>query len=230
MKHCNRCDQTKPLSDFGAYRRAADGLFSYCKQCNRERMAAQRAANPDHAKAIARKSVEKRRDLINARKREKRAANPEQTKAQRKADYAKYRERELATMREWKGANRERMRAQQYARYWADPEAARTKMLEYRRANPHAARDWRMGRLAAGRNALPKWADRDLIKQAYVAADLLMQVTGDWYEVDHIVPLRGAISRKQVVCGLHVEYNLQVIPRAENRAKSNVIWPDMPGV
>lgn len=229
MKHCKLCDQTKPHTAFSKNKRYADGLWCYCKECDNKRMAERRAANPERARAIMRKSVEKNRDAINARKRARRAANPEATKAQRKADYAKYREKELASMRAWKDANREHMRAQQAAKYWADPETARRKMLDYRRENPALARLWRMNRIASQKNALPAWADQATIQRAYEAADLLMQVTGDWYEVDHIVPLRGAIKRQHVVCGLHVDYNLQVIPRSENRSKSNVVWPDMPG-
>ena len=40
------------------------------------------------------------------------------------------------------------------------------------------------------------------------------------YEVDHIVPFAG-----EGVCGLHVSWNLQIIPAAENRAKGTRLLP-----
>jgi hypothetical protein len=62
----------------------------------------------------------------------------------------------------------------------------------------------------------PKWADIEKINEIYVKARSLSQETGITYEVDHIVPLTH-----KLVCGLHVESNLQILTERENCQKSN---------
>ena len=42
-KYCARCEQTKPPSEFYRHRRHKDGLSTYCKPCNADMRAAQRA-------------------------------------------------------------------------------------------------------------------------------------------------------------------------------------------
>lgn len=42
-------------------------------------------------------------------------------------------------------------------------------------------------------------------------------------DVDHIVPLTS-----RLVCGLHCESNLQILPHIDNARKKNSVWPDMP--
>lgn len=71
--------------------------------------------------------------------------------------------------------------------------------------------------------ATPKWADLAAVEQFYIVAEQVSQSTHIKYEVDHIVPLRS-----KIVCGLHWEGNLRVIPAFENRSKGNRSWPDMP--
>jgi len=66
------------------------------------------------------------------------------------------------------------------------------------------------------RYATPSWADRQQIAQLYKQAKELTATTGVRHEVDHIIPLRHPL-----VCGLHVETNLRVIPAYENQKKSN---------
>ncbi len=66
------------------------------------------------------------------------------------------------------------------------------------------------------RQAMPPWADRDAIAAIYAEAARLTRSTGVAHEVDHIEPLLG-----RGASGLHVHYNLRVVPRAVNRRKSN---------
>jgi hypothetical protein len=69
--------------------------------------------------------------------------------------------------------------------------------------------------------ATPKWLTRrqkSEIRQLYQIAMTMTKTTGEQYVVDHIVPLRS-----EFVCGLHVPWNLRVITREENLAKSNQV-------
>jgi len=69
------------------------------------------------------------------------------------------------------------------------------------------------------RQAKPKWLTDDhlfMIAEIYELRDLRSKLTGVVHHVDHIVPLRG-----QNCCGLHVPWNLQVIPAQDNLKKSN---------
>ena len=58
------------------------------------------------------------------------------------------------------------------------------------------------------------WADQDKIATIYEYVHSL------GYHVDHIVPLNS-----KVVCGLHVEHNLTVLPPEDNIKKSNKFDP-----
>lgn len=71
-------------------------------------------------------------------------------------------------------------------------------------------------RRAIRRNATPNWANYSAIQQVYADARVLSDDLGVSFEVDHIIPLRG-----KLVCGLHWEGNLQIIPANDNRKKSN---------
>lgn len=71
--------------------------------------------------------------------------------------------------------------------------------------------------------AKPKWANQFFIKEIYRLSKLRSQTTGLRWNVDHIVPLRHPL-----VCGLHVEHNLQVTSERYNKFKGNRFWPDMP--
>ena len=72
--------------------------------------------------------------------------------------------------------------------------------------------------------ATPKWltpAQKREMREIYRIAITMTKMTGEQYVVDHIVPLRS-----DVVCGLHVPWNLRVVTAAENSAKSNKLLQD----
>ncbi len=67
--------------------------------------------------------------------------------------------------------------------------------------------------------ATPDWLTSQQLEQItemYICAQMFKLYTGQEYHVDHIVPLQG-----KNVCGLHVPWNLQVIPASENLSKGN---------
>ena len=64
--------------------------------------------------------------------------------------------------------------------------------------------------------SMPPWADKNKILEFYKEARKLTLETGIKYEVDHIIP-----SNHSLVCGLHNEFNLQILTESENCKKSN---------
>jgi hypothetical protein len=70
--------------------------------------------------------------------------------------------------------------------------------------------------------AFPLWSDRKQIARIYVDCPPGMTV-------DHIVPLKGKTIEGYRVSGLHVSWNLQYLPKAENSRKRDRMRPeDMP--
>ena len=69
------------------------------------------------------------------------------------------------------------------------------------------------------REATPPWVtykQKTEMRELYKISITMTQTTGVQYVVDHIIPLRS-----DLVCGLHVPWNLRVITQEENLRKSN---------
>jgi len=119
-------------------------------------------------------------------------------------------------------------------RYQRDREAVLERTKAYGKANRHITRkaskkyhklnkDKSTYRAAKRRSqklkATPKWlteAHFKYISDLYTHAKDCELVSGEKYHVDHIIPLQG-----KDVCGLHVPWNLQVLPADINISKSN---------
>lgn len=76
----------------------------------------------------------------------------------------------------------------------------------------------RESRYMAVCRATPRWADKDKIKQIYAERRWLTELTGIMFHVDHIYPIKNPF-----VCGLHCEFNLQLLEAERNQSKSNNI-------
>ena len=104
-------------------------------------------------------------------------------------------------------------------KYHENIEKERLRGKIYRENNPHKGLARQSKRRAVKRQAAPKWLtdqQKIQIESKFIEALWLSNATGIKHEVDHIVPLQN-----KTVCGLHVPWNLQVIPMVENRSKGN---------
>lgn len=118
-----------------------------------------------------------------------------------RAYYHQHRAERAAKMAEWYAKNREAVA--KAGKAWREDN------------HPRKAAS-RAKQRAIQLSTTPAWADLEMIRSVYEDAARLTEETGIRHEVDHIVPLNS-----EVVSGLHVEFNLQVITRSQNRSKAN---------
>lgn len=96
---------------------------------------------------------------------------------------------------------------------WATPEGkvkTQASSAAWRKSHPSKACELSRNRDARKLQRVPAWADCQKIAEFYREARKLGLV------VDHIIPLRG-----ELVSGLHVHTNLQLLTHAENSSKRN---------
>lgn len=152
----------------------------------------------------------KNKDHIKEYKKEYEKAHPEQKSNDGKRYRAKSREKIAEKRKIYDLQNKERKRLYD---------------KEYRSKNkPRLSANKRNRELRKSESS-PKWLtkfDLDYIKHIYIQSKELEKLDGIKRHVDHIVPL---IS--DLVCGLHVPWNLQILPASENMSKKNKIVQEL---
>ena len=135
----------------------------------------------------------------------------------------------------WAIPRREEKNSKERERYWKDREP-------FVKTFPHLnnprlesvlrARLWRKKNPAhysfltrkykiSKKGATPSWLSPSQLEEMRRFYELTKDceiITGEQYHVDHIHPLQG-----KDLCGLHVPWNLQVLPSDVNRKKSNYV-------
>lgn len=103
--------------------------------------------------------------------------------------------------------------------YEDNKEFVLSKNRDYKKSNKDVVAANNSYRRAAKINATPAWLSKEQleeIRQIYKLSSEISEYSGIKHNVDHIVPLVS-----DVVCGLHVPWNLQVITAKENLSKGN---------
>lgn len=173
-------------------------------------------ADPSKIKEYSKRYCERNAERARKRAADWRKAHPEQTaamnakwnrlrarpKPKRIIDPVEQRKKDAIRARDWRMKNRERVNAI----------SRRSKSK-----NRAAATALQAKRKSQQQKSIPRWASLPAIREFYIRAAVLGKT------VDHIVPLQS-----RLVCGLHCEANLCLLPADENASKGNRYWPNMP--
>lgn len=109
--------------------------------------------------------------------------------------------------------------------YQDNKEIEQERMKLYYEQNKEKFLEYSAKKRATKKEACPIWLSqkhRSEIKSIYKMARNISVKTGIKHHVDHIIPLVN-----EIVCGLHVPWNLQVLPAKENLSKHNKFDEDM---
>lgn len=202
MKTCYRCKCTKPKEEFRPKPKSSDGLRSECRECGKALDSEYYHKNKVRLQEAARQRAAEWRKKPGNAERNRQMALSWYHEHPKNAARAKHR------VREWVAAN---------------PEWKKTSDRDWRAANRGLANAYGSAYKARRLKATPSWADADLISSIYALASVYSDAFDRVYHVDHIIPLKS-----DLVCGLHVQDNLQILPGVENLRKGNREWPGHP--
>ena len=191
-KTCTKCNVTKTLDSFNKQKVSPDGHRSYCRSCQTELSKEYRLKKLQDKDWV--ESEKQRQREVKAKLRQ------DEGYRNRHAEYERQRRLNLRNNQDWVEAERKRSLDKYYnnkAPYTANTAKRRASKLQ----------------------ATPSWLtdyDWEMIKWVYHCSKVAEEKYNEPYHVDHVVPLQG-----KNVCGLHVPWNLQVIPAKENLTKGN---------
>jgi 5-methylcytosine-specific restriction endonuclease McrA len=160
--------------------------------------------DPEKRRAQRARYYQKHKDRINAETKLWGQNNPEKRKAIRD---------------KWRNNNLDKARAIESASRKKHIIADKQRKAVYRQANKGLINFYTATRRSKKSYATPAWLDREQRQemiQFYKEAKELQWLSLERLEVDHIVPLQG-----RNVSGLHVPWNLQILPKGLNVKKGN---------
>lgn len=202
MKQCNKCKENKELSQFtnGQLKRKS----SWCRSCESISNSENYKKNAEKIKAQTKAYVENNREKVKIQRAKHRKKNRVRIDAAIKEWVEKHREESNEIKVRWVKNNPEKRQIS--ANKWVNnnPEKVNAQTAKYR---------------ATKLNATPFWLTEDQqkdIKEIYALAKELQWLSEEPLHIDHVMPLVN-----ENICGLHVPWNLQIIPKSMNIKKGN---------
>jgi hypothetical protein len=199
MKNCKKCNNILDLINFRLDNKYKDGLFCWCKFCEKKYQILNKEKHKLSVKKYAKNNLEKRKN--SKKKLQEKYKNLKKphilTKKCSKCKIVKNSVDFTNQKTNKDGLN-------YYCRECCKNHK-RSYYLKNKQKVLSLSRTLHLNR----KKRTPKWANLKTIYEFYKNRPI-------GYHVDHIIPLNG-----ENVCGLHVENNLQYLPINENLAKSN---------
>jgi len=212
MKNCSnkKCKQVNPQSLDSFYRKSGSkhGYTSQCKYCISEFNKTEYNKNPEKKKENARKQ---------------RINNPAKKKTQDLAYRLANKEQIAISKASWAKEHPENINAASTRYRLANPEKMKSIRDAWIDANPGYMTAKNAKRRSAKLKRTPLWLTREQLSEIRWFYDMAKDLQwlsdpSDPLTVDHIVPLQG-----NQVSGLHVPWNLQILPKSLNSRYGNRI-------
>ena len=206
-KVCTKCGEEKELDEFVKSKRGKYGKGSKCRRCRR----AYNLKTKEHRSNRQKKYYQKNKEKIKRHVRKYVEENREEVLA-KKREYTK---------RAWRNGTvteEQKQKRIQWTRTWRrnNPEKVREYNKKYKEENKALCNQISLRRRAKKIKAQPKWVDEADLVEMYEYSKEVQWLSEEPIHVDHIIPLCHPD-----VCGLHVPWNLQLIPASENFYKNN---------
>lgn len=207
-KICTKCNILKEFKKFSKNKNFKDGYCYTCKECHKE----YRKINKDKLKNQAKEYYQNNKVILSQKQKEYNIKNKEKL-----CKYFKNRYDSIKNSEEYKQYQ------EQY--YLNNKDEINKRNRKYNKLYNKLNRGklnakWAKYK-ASQLQATPKWLNKDQLKEIewfYITAKELQWLSEEPLEVDHIIPLQG-----ENISGLHVPWNLQILPLKQNRSKSNKI-------
>lgn len=230
-KVCGVCVADKPLHAFNKDKKGRYGVSGRCRSCNSLRCKEWRLANLEKTKEISREYYKNNKEKIIERSAKWHKDNPEKSDKIKQRYCINNPDRVKSSKLRYQETNAEAIREGYKDNYIENKEKIKARAKLWKRVNPEKVNATNAKRRAFKKNACPKWLTKihlQEIENFYLVARDAQLITGEGYHVDHIIPLMGPN-----VSGLHVPWNLQVLPSDINMIKNthydeaDVLCPSM---